>query len=73
MGQGLRGYQELIANLVPLTGAARSKDLVPYMTVRHFCKFTCAHTQGVFCTVWSTLLQSNEGWLSLAYFKLCML
>jgi len=33
-GQGLRGYQELIANLVPLTATARSKDLVPYMAVR---------------------------------------
>jgi len=32
--QGLRGYQELIANLVPLTAASRSKDLVPYMAVR---------------------------------------
>ncbi|KAK9832694.1 hypothetical protein WJX81_001038 [Elliptochloris bilobata] len=28
---GLRGYQELIANLVPLTAASRSKDLVPNM------------------------------------------
>ena len=35
MRQGLRGYQELIANMVPLTGASRSKDLVPYMAVRH--------------------------------------
>lgn len=39
--QGLRGYQELIANLVPLTAASRSKDLVPYMAVRETVLSPC--------------------------------
>lgn len=53
--QGLRGYQELIANLVPLTGATRSKDLVPYMAVRHFHLF-CKKTRRLI-TAWSTTME----------------
>ena len=30
----LRGYNRLIAKIVPLTAASRSADLIPYMVVR---------------------------------------
>ena len=39
--QSLRGYNRLIAKIVPLTSASRSADLIPYMVVRPL--LACAH------------------------------